>query len=84
MGKYINKNLGISYSEKIEGLQKYHNAKIINKPVTFTDNLVCVVDNGRFAAAAYCYDAEEFSRFSEFDGRQKTWLIVPDANNLVD
>lgn len=37
--------------------------------------LVCVVDNGIFEAAAYCYSSSEFEQFSRPDDkRPKTWL----------
>ncbi len=42
----------------------------------FVPNLVCVVDNGFFEAAAYCYDINEYLEFSDKrDHRPKTWLV---------
>jgi len=67
MGKYINKTehgpIGSSFKEKCTSLIKA-GAVIIPKPDNFEDNLVCVVDNGPFAAAAYLYSPVELSDFS--------------------
>lgn len=39
--------------------------------------IICVVDNGPFEAAAYCYNLDEFRQFSRPDDkRRKTWLLV--------
>lgn len=47
-------------------------------PFNWLPNLVCVVDNGPFEAAAYCDTADEFRRFSDRnDPRPKRWLMVP-------
>jgi hypothetical protein len=41
--------------------------------------VVCVVDNGPFEAAAYCYNLAEFRVFNNpEDDRPKTWLLVED------
>lgn len=45
----------------------------------FEPNLVCVVENGLFDAAGYCFSKEEFEEFQRPDGRPRRWLIVPDA-----
>lgn len=43
-----------------------------------TGNLpVCLVDNGPFTAAAVAYCQGELDAFADFDGRDKTWFIVP-------
>lgn len=37
--------------------------------------IICVLQNGPFDAAAFCYDADEFEAFNEpTDFRCKTWL----------
>jgi hypothetical protein len=42
--------------------------------------VICVVDNGPFEAAAYCFSPEEFRAFSDpTDSRPKTWLLVEDV-----
>jgi len=50
----------------------------------FQPNLICVVDNGLFEAAGYCYSEEEFKVFNDpNDWRPKTWLVHPDAKKLA-
>ena len=45
--------------------------------------IVCVVDNGPFEAAAYCYNLDEFRGFtSKEDDRPKTWILVEDAGKV--
>lgn len=40
--------------------------------------IICVVDNGPFEVAAFCYDECELRRFTFFeDIRPKTWLLMP-------
>lgn len=42
--------------------------------------VICVVDNGEFEAAAYCYNLNAFREFTHPDDpRPKTWLLVEDA-----
>lgn len=85
MGYYINhtsdgKHIGTNYSSKV--------ASLINAGAKRTDgskfeeNLVCVVDNGLFAAAGYVFSEDEYKEFSRPDGRERTWLIVEDAKKL--
>mgnify|MGYP003341399792 CR=1 FL=1 len=41
--------------------------------------VICVVDNGPFEAAAYCYNLNEFRAFNDpSDDRIRTWLLVED------
>lgn len=82
MGKYIN-GIGTTFDEKFENLSRNHAAIVIPKPKEFTDNLVCLIDNGYFSAAVYCYDESEFIVFSDNDGRRKCWFSVPNANKLA-
>ena len=49
----------------------------------FQPNLICVVNNGMFDAAAYAYSEKEFNVFSQPDGRLKTWLVHPQAETLA-
>ncbi len=81
MGKYINK-IGTTFEEKVTNLKNNH--KAVETDSSFKKDLVCVVDNGPFAAAGYMYDKEERDDFATFDGRKKMWLIVPNAESLVD
>jgi len=45
--------------------------------------VVCVVNNGIFEAAAYCYSEEELQAFSrDDDHRPKTWLAFHNVNDI--
>lgn len=67
MGKYINQTskgpVGISFEEKCNALMN-DGAIVVPKPDKFVENLVCVVDNVFFAAAAYVYSEGEFKEFA--------------------
>lgn len=81
MGKYIN-GIGTTYTEKIKALREQHNAVVTDS--SFKKDLVCVVDNVLFAAAGYMYSEEERNEFANpADDRRKTWLIVPNVENLI-
>ncbi len=78
MGKYINaidgEAIGASSTQKCNSLAN-GGAEEISQPKEFVPNLVCVVDNGLFAAAAYCYDEKEFINFTQLtDFRPKRWF----------
>lgn len=82
MGYYIN---------QINGKQLPARGKVksllaegaITTDSSFKDNLICVVDNGPFEAAAYCYSQNERDAFAYPDGRPKTWLIVDNAKEIA-
>ena len=85
MGYYINKN------SKGENLQPHNKAyqlisdgaKEINNPRQVVDDMVCVVENGMFDAAAYIYNQKEFEAFNDpIDLRRKTWLKYEHASSL--
>ncbi len=41
---------------------------------------ICVVDNGPFEAAAFCYSPDEYRAFNDpYDWRPKTWLKIKRA-----
>lgn len=84
MGYYINetsKGIALSPRGKVETLLE-DGAKIVE--AEFQPNLICVVDNGFFEAAGYCYDEDEFGVFNDSsDIRPKTWLVHPKAKELA-
>jgi len=58
-----------------------YGADIISTPAVFNvpagKALICVVDNGPFEAAAYCFNVREFKAFSDHaDPRPKKWLLM--------
>ncbi len=75
MGYYINKttkgtiNSANKFKELIDDGAIY-----IPDPGEWISNLVCIVDNGVWQAAAYCYNQEEYERFSGVDDRIIKWL----------
>lgn len=86
MGQYINKVNGKKLP--IKGKTQFMLNNIdecvqIATPAEFKEDLVCIVDNGMFEAAAYCYSANEMREFRRDDGRRKQWLIVPNASTYV-
>ena len=84
MGYYIDKIngevLGASFEEKCQVLMK--NGAVPTTGNMFEKDLVCVVDNGMFAAAGYAFSENEYNVFKRNDGRRKRWYIVPDADVL--
>lgn len=85
MGYYINStstgiHIGADYENKVAHLIADGATKTTGD--TFEENLVCVIDNGFFAAAAYIYSEDEYNEFKFDDGRLKQWLIYKDAKKL--
>ena len=82
MGLYINvietEPLGASFVEKIAVLKKY-GAESIPAPKKWEEGLVCVVDNGPFAAAAYAHNEREMNAFNEVSERTKLWFNFKEA-----
>jgi len=79
MGKYINQtskgDVGTSAGAKCRAIME-DGAIIISQPKEFMPNLVCVIDNGFFGAAAYVYSEKEFVEFNHpSDTRPKRWFI---------
>jgi hypothetical protein len=47
--------------------------------------IICVVDNGPFEAAAYCYNLNEFRVFTDpNDDRPKKWLLVENEERVKE
>lgn len=86
MGKYINKTTTgtvLSAVGKADQLIA-DGAKEIPEPSSWEPNLVCVVENNIFDAAAWAYDEREMNVFKRPDGRDKRWLIHPQVEEIVD
>ncbi len=69
---------------KAQQLVALHNAKIAAcltslDEVPDDQALICIVDNGPFEAAGYCYSQQELDDFSSFDGRFKQWVLMDKA-----
>ena len=86
MGKYINSidetRMGASFASKCEVLESKGATRVTGRE--YDPNLVCVVDNGFFAAAAWAYSENEWNQFKKPDGRTKYWYILPNAETHVD
>jgi len=82
MGKYVNQingvPIGTSFLSKCTSLIAAGAKETTNEK--FQENLICVINNGPFAAAGYCYDEQEFEEFNDpSDNRLKKWFILEDA-----
>lgn len=87
MGWYINRN---SKGQQLEANNKaasliQDGAKLLfNTPSAWEPNLVCVVHNGLFDAAAYVKTARDFTDFQNpSDDRPKVWLKYEHAEELA-
>lgn len=83
MGYYINEINGKVLNPTSKASQLLDNgATLVTEPITFQENLVCVVENGFFDAVGYAFSQEEMEQFQIPDHRRKTWLTVPNADVL--
>ena len=91
MGKYINSigddTSGASYQDKCALLERNGAQKV--EPKSFQKDLVCVVNNGPFAAAGYAYSEREFDYFytgfeKGSDPRPHQWYILPNAADYAE
>ena len=82
MGYYI-QTPGFNTGKVEKLLSDHSDAFVISQPSSFEKvpekmGLICVVENGLFDAAAYCYNEQEFSAFCRPDDyRPKTWMLMP-------
>ena len=87
MGKYINSNSkgeALPANKAVGLLADGATLLPDGAPETFCENLVCVVDNGPFTAAAYVYSERELQAFnSPDDWRAKVWLQYEHAAKLA-
>jgi hypothetical protein len=86
MGKYVNQingvQLGSSFNSKCEKLSEMGAVQV--RDSEFMENMICVVDNGFFAAAAYAYSESEYNEFKSPDGRPKRWFTLEDVALHID
>ena len=86
MGKYINEiegqPMGASFQSKCHVLESKGAMRVSGRE--YDPNLICVVNNGFFAAAAWAYSESEWEAFKKPDGRPKQWYILPNAEDHVD
>lgn len=85
MGYYINtdsKGNQLGY-EKVKPLIE-DGARRIGQPKEWREGIVCVVNNGLFDAACYCYNQSELEACSDpNDYREKVWLEYEQAKELA-
>lgn len=85
MGLYINKDSkGDPLSHNKAKSLINDGAQVISPPHEWEENIVCVVDNGPFMAAGYCFSPDEMDAFKYEDGRQKVWLKYEHAKALAE
>lgn len=87
MGKYINVTekgtLGATFFQKIGGLEN-DGAVAIPTPTKWEEGLVCIVNNGAFAAAGYAYNKAEMQAFlTGIDGRPCLWMKYEKAKKYA-
>jgi len=86
MGQYITnidgERIGTTFDEKCRALQTLGAVPVEGDQ--FEKDLVCVVDNGPFAAAGYAFNNREFEEFKSPCGRRKQWFTLANAAEHVD
>ncbi len=83
MGYYINENSkGEPLAPHNKVIQLIDDGAIIINPPSWQENLICVVENGVWDAAGFCYSKGEYNEFLEINGRRKTFLVHPLAKKL--
>lgn len=86
MGRYITSIneewIGTTFDEKCRALEFL--GAVPSEGDMYEDNLVCVVDNGPYAAAAHAYNNREYEEFKSPCGRRKQWFILEDADEHID
>ena len=82
MGYYINEDSKGNPLPTVNKKTALLNDGATETDSTFKENLICLVDNGMFEAAGYCYSQEERDVFARPDGRNKKWFTHPLAKEL--
>lgn len=82
MGAYVNSTskgkIGASFNEKCDALKNDGAIELDYTPQSFQADLVCVVDNGLFAAAAHLFSEAEFEAFTNPNDRRPKRFFVWD------
>ncbi len=88
MGKYVNIDskgnlIGTTFREKVDALVA-DGATKVDSPTEWKEGLVCVIDNGMFAAAGYAYNEREMQEFiTSGPERPRQWLLYEHASELA-
>ena len=84
MGYYIQRDsTGKPLSAKGKAVELMKDGATIFFPDGWEEDLVCVVNNGAWDAAAYCYSHKEYLRFTGGrDDRDVMWLKYKHAKDL--
>jgi len=69
------------HKHKAEQIVAIHGGRICPRPPNFEDispdeAIICVMDNGPFEAAGFCYNQAELTAFSVPDGRPRAWVVM--------
>ena len=80
MGYYIEVGVPERF-KKANQLVRLYKGEIIPRPKSFSDipdgkALICVISNGSFEAAGFCFSNQEFSEFGVNDGRPRQWVLL--------
>lgn len=84
MGFYINQNSkGVQLPARGKAKVLLEDGAMLVFHPKFQPNLVCIVSNGPFDAAGYCYNEREFNDWTDpNDPRPKIWLVYEYAGLL--
>ncbi len=83
MGYYINRtSTGRTLLPKGKANALVNDGATIVDGSSFQENLICVVDNGLFEAAAYAYSENEYEEFKSTN-RNQVWLTHSKAAELA-
>ena len=66
---------------KAEYIAEEYDGILLDTPPMFEDitpdkAIICIIDNGPFEAAGFCFSQSELHDFLYRDGRPRTWVII--------
>ena len=84
MGYYINEtSKGEDLPSRRKAAKLIEDGAVLANPIKYQPDLVCVIENGAFDAAAYIFSEKEFNEFyNDNTGRNTTWLVYEHAAEL--